>query len=614
MFGPGLANQNPRPSSLPSFGGWGGVALLGASLLVYLPSWRGVLLFDDELFIAKNASIYSLANFPTLFTSSFPPEDPGRGLYRPLTALSYSLDIFLGGGQVVPEIFHLTQMFLYFGVGLLLWQLLVQWVGVGLPALGATLLFMVHPVHCEVVDALAGRSELLGLFFSLLSITLFWGSRGSWLRQGGALFCYALGCLAKESAVVLPGVLFCLTLLLEPSDERRQRMHQLRHLVPYLLVIPLYLLIRSEVLGRLTPHHTLLAGESVGTRLMTMGAIYLEYIRLWLIPTTYQVDFYYQKFPGIVRDFTPGAGVGLILLSLSLVSLGLVMGAAFRKGGAPLSLATRLMASGLAVYLIFLFPVSHVVPFGALMAERFLFAPSVGWVIGGLGAWLWWQQRGPITRGWTVVGVGILCLLGGRTWVRAGEWQNGETLNRSLAQALPEDKRAQRNRMAGLVDAGEFGKAVELGTHLIQMDPEYLPHHFNLGVAYLRLNQLDQARIHFDFLVSPPHDEPDGWYGLALLHLNNSDLPRAKLAVEQALRLNANYAQARELLPKVEASQAAAGQWRATHLEEARTSTDLKLVLRTALACRAVGDGENEKQLMRRVEELKQVVPPGEIP
>lgn len=598
------------PSTSPgSWSGWRALALLGASLLPHLPSVRGPLLFDDELFIAKNASIYSLANIPDLFSTSFPPDDPGRGLYRPLTALSYALDIFLGGGEVLPEIFHFTQLLLYFGVGVLVWRLLVRLIGEGAPALLGALLFMVHPVHCEVVDALSGRSELLGLLFSLLSLCLFWGSSGSLPRQVGAVVCYSLGCLAKESAVVLPGVLLGVLLLLESPPPGQARWRVLLRLLPFLLFIPLYVGWRAEVLGRLTPLHTLLGREELSTRWLTMGAIYLEYLRMWIIPTVYQVDFYYQHQPGVVRTLNVQAGMGLVSLGLSILALGRVLAGAW-LGRLGMELPLRLMGFGLLFYLVFLFPVSHVVPFGALMAERFLFSPSVGWVIIGIGVWVGWGRLylGGRVGGWLVVV--LVGLLGVRSWVRAGEWASGEDLNRSLAEALPSDIRAQRNLMAGLVDSGEFQKAVELGEELIEKDAGYLPHHFNLGVAYLRLNRPHDAYAQFKVLVTPPHQEPDGWYGLALFYLQGSDLPRSREALGEALKLNPNYAQARDLLPKLDSSQKAAAEWRQTYLEEAEKSTDLNLVLRTALACRAVGDRENEVRLLKRVEELKRGVPP----
>ena len=89
--------------------------LLAAALAVVaaLPALPGEFVYDDWPYVVENADLRGgLERVPRLFTSSLPSHAPERGLYRPLTALSWRLDRV--GGPIQPVRHRATNLGLAF--------------------------------------------------------------------------------------------------------------------------------------------------------------------------------------------------------------------------------------------------------------------------------------------------------------------------------------------------------------------------------------------------------------------------------------------------------------------------------------------------------------------
>ncbi|MGH7591439.1 MAG: tetratricopeptide repeat protein, partial [Gemmatimonadales bacterium] len=302
-----------------------------------------------------------------------------------------------------------------------------------LPSAGAWVaaaLFAVHPVHVEVVALSINQSEtLVGIL--LVSAT---AAYVDWRRGGNTgttmpwllLAMYLVGCLLKESAIVLPGLLLAaeLTLIDDPTPWR-ERVLKLR---PWGLgmagIAVAFLGIRTLVLHGVVGTFTAegLIDLTWQGRLLTMLGVVPRWATLMFWPAHLQEDYSPGEIIGTDR-WGPDQVIGALILVMTVV----LLVRSWRKN--------RVAAFGILWFLVAIFPVSNVVvPTGIILAERTLFLPSVGGVlalgalVAPIGRWLAAAARPGLNR--AVVGITaavIACGLG-RSYVRMRIWRDPRSL------------------------------------------------------------------------------------------------------------------------------------------------------------------------------------------
>ena len=194
------------------------------------PGRRGRLLWISLGLIVANVLVYwavrrySFVNFGDQFVYDTPRLADGltwQGVvwafttghqysWHPLTWVSHMLDVQLYGMQA--DRHHLTNLLLHIVTTLLLFKVLHRMTGaVGSSGFVAAL-FAVHPLHVEPVAWLAGRKDVLGALFMMLTL----GSYVSYVRRPRrtsyvlVLVWFALALLANPILATLPFVLLLL--------------------------------------------------------------------------------------------------------------------------------------------------------------------------------------------------------------------------------------------------------------------------------------------------------------------------------------------------------------------------------------------------------------------
>jgi len=537
--------------------------LLAASVLVpHWPRERAEFTYDDRDFIQANQSLRSPGEAFAALLAPFPPDQPERGLYRPLTSLSYALDFQIGGGD--PRVFHRSNALLYVVVVALVFRLALAYgCGFGF-ALALALLFAVHPVHCDAVDAIAGRSELLALLFSLASLIAYLKARGSggpsrrWLAASVAA--YALASAAKETAVVLPAILAVHAWVLPLGPRRGRGRADLMHLAPFAGVLALYFVARFTALGNFAPSQPLLRGVPFEIRLHTLGSVFLENLRLLVFPSLLQTDFYYRQHVGIATGATARSLSGLALLALAggaLVWL-LLRAGRMRDGLSPrIPSARALAACALAIFLGFLFPVSHLLDFGALMAERFLFAPSTGFLLLVVLAGAKPLERAfaapGLRRGAAVALVGTLALAGAlRSAARAAEWRDAVALWVAADRELPGNPAIGANLAAARIARGELDAAAAVLEESLVRHPDHIETLGNLGNLRMQQGRFEEARTAFERILLLMPGDFVTWNNLGVLESQRDRPADAIACFRRSLELNPNFADARRNLEATE--------------------------------------------------------------
>ena len=147
-----------------------------------------------------------METLPGTFWKPYWPNKYGQelGLWRPVTSIVYGLQWQLWGGA--PVGFHLTNVLLNGLAAALVVVLLGHLMPIGAALIGG-IVFAVHPVHVEAVANVVGMAELLSAVLYLATCLVILRNPGRmkapWLAL--TMFLFATACLAKESAITLPG-------------------------------------------------------------------------------------------------------------------------------------------------------------------------------------------------------------------------------------------------------------------------------------------------------------------------------------------------------------------------------------------------------------------------
>jgi hypothetical protein len=189
------------------------------AILCFASSIPGDFVYDDNMTITKNRDVSNLTTpLIHLFLDDFWGTPVSRysshKSYRPLTILTFRLNYILAGET--PHLYHIINILCHVFCCILLCKLCQKLFRIELVTFTAGLLFASHPIHCDAVSNITGRSELLSFIFCFLSIITFIKSIN--LKQRGktnwnyfflSLLCSWASLLCKETgyiAVILFGV------------------------------------------------------------------------------------------------------------------------------------------------------------------------------------------------------------------------------------------------------------------------------------------------------------------------------------------------------------------------------------------------------------------------
>jgi len=344
---------------------WGLVAVGIIAFAVYANTLQGGFVWDDRPLILRDAAVRSLANLGSFFTQDFFARHESElryGYYRPVVKALYALE-YAGWGRN-PFGYHVTNVLLHVGCTLLV-VLLLRRLRLGpLPALGAGLLFAVHPIHTESVAWIAGRTDVVAFFFSALSFLLFLEARRRGVLIALSWICFALALLAKEmSVVVVPWVV-----LASLWVRRRSWTSSLVAALPYVLLIGVYLFVRFVVLEVPPPGQS--PDHTAAKVLLSMAPTLMRYLG-WLLGIT-ELNAYVQN-PYVL---SPWDG-RFLAATLVLVALAIGIWWWGRQRGEVLALAGMLAVSFLP--LINIIRIAGPPDMGNMMAERFCYFPSFPW-------------------------------------------------------------------------------------------------------------------------------------------------------------------------------------------------------------------------------------------
>lgn len=424
--------------------------LCATALLAFSNSFDAGFVLDSKPLLLQDPRIRqaTAANIAQIFQHTYWWPTGEAGLYRPLTTLSYLGNYAIWGNREDPAGYHWINFLLHAGNILLVYALATRLIGRFWPAVFLTGLWAVHPLLTESVTNMVGRPDLLAAMAVLGGLTLYLkstessgGRRQAWLL--GLAMAGAAGFFSKESAVVLVGVvaLFELTWWRERKQVRGLLLAGLALLPP----LGLMLYQRSAVLGAspkadfpFTDNPLIGAGFWAGK--LTALKVIAHYLWLTVWPLKLSADYSYSQIriaSGTVQDWL--AWITVAAAAAGVLCLYRVHRPAFFL--ACFAFVTLLPGSNL------LFPI------GTIMAERFMYLPSIG-LLGCLVAGIYAAGERMGNRWFAPVLLSLIATgFTARTWARNLDWHDDVSLGMATVRSAPESFKAHKILAVALMES-----------------------------------------------------------------------------------------------------------------------------------------------------------------
>lgn len=522
------------------------IIILAFTLLLYGATIKYEFTLDDDVFFLQHKSVQKgIKGIPEIFShGSLEKFDgaPGQQPYRPITLVSFALEKEFSGKKPAPA--HAINLLLYLILGVVLFNFIIKLFPRLHPYLAGfmVLLFISHPLHTEVVASVKSRDELLAALFGILAMLFVLKSQDDIASKtkniiySALFFCLAMG--SKESAIAIAAIIPMMLILVQEKSWKEGFISA----IPFFILGLGFVFLRSQIISsslvtsQTNVYQNILYGtssisESIATRL----EILFYDLKLVLAPWPLSWDYSFNQIPIV--------GWMALLPWLSILLYGALIYSVIKCWK-----QIPAISFGILFFILSLLPVSNLFFInGTPLAERFLFLPSLGFVIALVYTITYLLKidntnlKGKSHRSMMTSFFILILVYGSLTFAGSSRWRSNQALFESGAEAAPNSSRtnnalATTYRMLGekerdgaqamqyLQDAIRYyEKSIEilpsntdalynlgvaryekgdtaLAVIAYKKTLEYDPHHLialnNLGVLYGTRNELDSATIY----------------------------------------------------------------------------------------------------------------------
>ena len=495
---------------------------------VYVNALHNPFAYDDYRTVVNNSSIQTLSRPQAILLYE---------ITRPLTNLTYALDRAMWGASSLG--FHVTNVLLHMAnvalLFLLAWKLVEDRQASGntarppisspaTVAFCAAALFAVHPMMTEAVGYISARPDVLsGTLFLIAFLAgrrFLRGGSIAWWIATVALWVAAL--LAKETAVVLPAVLWCYDriVLARPLSWRRR----------VLLHAPLFGLAAAACVIRVAVFATIEhAGRlAVGWRSLAQqpGAVW-DYLRLLATPNGQAIFHEAAPVHGLLDFRVVGAAAALCAL--------LVLAWRGRR-------FAGLASFGAFWFILLLLPSVALAAVNGSdsLAEHRVYLPSCGifLMVGSFAGWCGARfsrvRRRLAILGSVTFGV-VLLSLGGRTMLRNLVWSDPVMLWREAVEQAPNNWFPRSVLGEVLHDANRPDEAVAAFQSALALNPGNETDYFNLAICLAQTGRASDAAATLETLRRREPESPLVPVGLGAIAMITGDLGVARADFLQVL-------------------------------------------------------------------------------
>jgi hypothetical protein len=409
-------------------------------------------------------------------------------------------------------------------------------------------MFLLNPLQTEAVNSIVGRAELLAAFWMLVAWMCFLFLTG-WRKWGFSALAIFLGCLCKEHAAMMVGILAIAEGLIEKEPGKTKpslfSKEAVNGVLLYVAGVGVFLALRYAVVGAvLLPSKPAFVDNPLAhvggwERVLTALTVIWHYGVLFLFAGPYSADYSFDAIPVVTsvvnwRVWAGGAIVG-------------VLGFAIIGGIKRDHRVNPICCLGALWIVLPALPISNLLfPIGTVMAERLMYVPLIGWAL----VWGWGCHQ--MALRWPRYAFVILLLMFtgfGKTAIqRNADWQNDQTLFASAVVAQPNSAKAHFNLGNAVRDLGDLQMALEHYDQALAIYPQYAEVYYNIGVIHQQTGQREMALSVYQKAIEADAVHVSAWNNIGVLLAERGDYQNAVDAFLHAVKIKPNWQEAQDNL------------------------------------------------------------------
>jgi len=554
--------HSPRKEGKRSFSGsraakWFAPAIFLLAFLVYSNTLKYQYTCDDPLYTIKNNYVQrGISAFKDIVSSGTQKGTSESYLegYRPMVLVNFALEKSLfGNSAAVNHFFNVLIYALLCALIFILLRMIFKEYPAYVPLL-ITTLFVLHPVHTEVVANIKSRDELLSMLFgvgALISVYKYQLSNKSGYLVLSILL-FFLCPLSKESGLAYVAVIPLMLYFFSNASVKRLVIVT----VPFVVVAGVIILIRKMVLTSMgvgnalsVMDNSLVAITHLAERLATNFTMLFHALLLLFLPITLSWDYSYNQFPAVT--WTDIVAIASLVIHLGLAAIAVI---GFRR--------KSIYSFAILFYFGTYFITSNlVIKIGSSFGERFLFVPSLAFCIALVfliaGILKTDLKKTPARNALKIIVplVVVFVLYAFKTIDRNTVWKNNMTLYESGVITSPNSARARfayANELRDIVEKStdmnekvkyapkainEFKKGIEI----FPADPSVPLIYYDMGVIYYTIGDTTNAMLAYSKSLQLDSNQAKTLNNYGVILFNKHDYRGALTCFKKAAQINADF-------------------------------------------------------------------------
>ncbi len=555
------------------------LAIIVLTVLAYSNIFQNGFVWDDEFFIPQWEAIRNMSSFPQMLQGALPSKFSGA--FRPGLSIYYLLFYQLFGQNTFG--WHLQSLLVHLLSTVLVYLILEQLIQQVhdrtrfivhskknyhepstmnyqlLPFLTA-LLFGLHPIHTEAVTYVAASINTIGVLFFFSSFYFYLKAQQTSNIYYLISITFAfLAFFTYEFTLTLPLVIILYIFLFRRRVEWFYK--EFLFVVPYFIFVSLYVLLRIFFI-----HSVGRGGYLLGSFYLTflvMIKAFVKYLYLLLLPINQSINHIIPNniLSGYYIDLKKQAILSqtifepMVLLGI-LGMLGLLGVLMFYFKKAPL------ISFGIGWFLITMLPASNIVPVQEIMAERYLYLPSIGFCL--IVAYVLYlllssQERIMnyelrIKKKQTFIILAscfLLLFYGYLTFQRNKVWASPLTLWEDTVKKSPISEIAYFNLGNAYGRTHEYEKAIDAYKNAIKNKPKSMGSFLNLGNIYIYQEKYNLAQNAYEGALRIDPGSASHYNNIGGAFEKEGNILKAIEYYLYALRLDSNHKNSKENLERI---------------------------------------------------------------